>query len=426
LGIAVDRDAGKMWVGSTDGSWLGGGDPEAGTTPTLTLDTQLKPLFWTCYGYNTSDISVMNFGATAFDDAAPTDYLTVCTDNIPEPTIIDPSDHFYSEVVTHDGTSTGSTCSFNLDTYEWVAIIKNTTGAVEKWYMINSLRGSNKYQILDTASVETTDANVLTVSGTTFTLGSTLGAKDYLVEFHKLGLAADTASNTDGSINTTATSVNLVSGAGCSVYTGTGSAATVGHGFAQAPDMIWTGRTDGANGIHVYHSANTDAPETDYLELFAATATQDNSLLWNDTAPTSTTFAVGSADASNHSGSVIVANYWHGVEGYSYFGKRTGVGNANGSFINMGFVPKSWLTKIISGVNEWQLFDRAIADDAENVMGSCLTVDSTGILYTTNRNTDAVSNGIKNRSASDALDLSSGTFIDCAWGGTPFKYGNGK
>ena len=45
------------------------------------------------------------------------------------------------------------------------------------------------------------------------------------------------SSNTDGSINTTSTSVNTTAGFSISKYTGSGSVATVGHGLGAAPDV---------------------------------------------------------------------------------------------------------------------------------------------------------------------------------------------
>jgi hypothetical protein len=356
LGIAVDRDAGKMWVRVNGGSWLGGGDPEAGTTPTVSFSTT-KPLFWTCYGYDTSDISVMNFGATAYDDAAPTDYLTVCTDNIPEPAILDPDDHFYSEVVTHDGTSTASTCSFDLDTYEWLCIIKNTAGAVEKWYWIDSLRGVTKYLDSTSSGTETTDANVLTVSGTTFTLGSTLGAKDYLVEFHKAGLAADTAANSEGTITTISTSVNTTSGFSISTWAGTSTNGTFGHGLTSAPEFNIV-KVLGTYNWAAWHTSLTDGTYWLRLNTNAAQAVDANQ--WNSTVPSSTLISVGNGSGNtNITGNNSVSYSWHSVEGYSYFGSYEGNGNADGPFINSGMADGVVIVKCIDAANGWASMNKA-------------------------------------------------------------------
>jgi hypothetical protein len=99
------------------------------TIPAITAGQQFK-VFHTAVGMFTQ----FDFGQNGYTPS-DADYSTLSTANLPEPDILDPDDHFYSEVVTHNGTSTASTCSFNLDTYEWLCIIKNTTGAVEKWYL---------------------------------------------------------------------------------------------------------------------------------------------------------------------------------------------------------------------------------------------------------------------------------------------------
>jgi hypothetical protein len=418
LGIAVDRDAGKMWVRVNGGSWLGGGDPEAGTTPTVSFSTT-KPLFWTCYGYDTSDISVMNFGATAYDDAAPTDYLTVCTDNIPEPAILDPDDHFYSEVVTHDGTSTASTCSFDLDTYEWLCIIKNTAGAVEKWYWIDSLRGVTKYLDSTSSGTETTDANVLTVSGTTFTLGSTLGAKDYLVEFHKAGLAADTAANSEGTITTISTSVNTTSGFSISTWAGTSTNGTFGHGLTSAPEFNIV-KVLGTYNWAAWHTSLTDG--TYWLRLNTNAAQAVDAGQWNSTVPSSTLISVGNGSGNtNITGNNSVSYSWHSVEGYSYFGSYEGNGNADGPFINSGMADGVVIVKCIDAANGWASMNKAAG--LYNPHINFLQFNSTAIGSTDPE--DLVSNGLKVRNAGGSTNAAS-TLIYCQIGGTPFKYARGR
>ena len=47
------------------------------------------------------------------------------------------------------------------------------------------------------------------------------------------------ASNTDGTINTTATSANTTAGFSISTFTGNGTpGATIGHGLSQAPELV--------------------------------------------------------------------------------------------------------------------------------------------------------------------------------------------
>ena len=277
--IAYDADTGYVWFGD-DNTFVG--DPAGGSTYAGTLTASGETYFLTFRLRNDADVHV-NTGQTAFAHTPPTGFnQRLATQYQTTPAIINPDDHFFSTVINHDGSSTAGTCTFNLDTNAWLAIIKNTTGAVEKWYWIDSLRGVNKYMASDATTAEATDANVLTVSGTTFTLGSTLGDKNYLVEFHKAG-APPTADNSEaagatptagsvkingsnlgsalaGSIAATRLSSNTTSGFSITLMTGTEANATVAHGLSKVPDLvIHKERVDGGNNWAVWHKsiANT-------------------------------------------------------------------------------------------------------------------------------------------------------------------------
>ena len=343
------------------------------------------------------------------------------TANLPEPAIADPTDHFHSQVVTHDGSSTASTCTFNLDTYEWLALIKNTTGATEKWYWIDSLRGVTKYLSSNDAYssqvAEQTDANVLTVSGTTFTLGSTLSNKNYLVEFHKAGLASATASNTTGSINTTATSVNTTSGFSLSTYTGTGAAATMGHGLSSAPEYVICRQRSVQENWGVWHIG---FPATQYLFLNNINALQTNSGVWNDTLPTSSVISYAGSALTNQSTNTHVNYSWHSVDGYSSFGSFEGNASTDGPMINVGFHPKCALYKWIDGGDSWVLYDDAF--DPINGVGNRIHPNKVNILAN-NIKIDRLSNGSKIYSADGSVNSAS-TIIYSYWGGTPIQ-GNG-
>jgi hypothetical protein len=344
---------------------------------------------------------------------------SICTANLPEPAIKDPSDHFYSEVVTHDGTSTASTCSFDLDTYEWLCIIKNTAGAVEKWYWIDSLRGVTKYLDSTSNGTETTDANVLTVSGTTFTLGSTLGAKDYLVEFHKAGLAADTAANSEGTITTISTSVNTTSGFSISTWAGTSTNGTFGHGLTSAPEFNIV-KVLGTYNWAAWHTSLTDG--TYWLRLNTNAAQAVDAGQWNSTVPSSTLISVGNGSGNtNITGNNSVSYSWHSVEGYSYFGSYEGNGNADGPFINSGLADGVIIVKCIDAANGWASMNKAAG--LYNPHVNFLQFNSTAIGSTDPE--DLVSNGLKVRNAGGSTNATS-TLIYCQIGGTPFKYARGR
>lgn len=434
LGFAIDFDNDAVWV-HQNGTWLNSAtisEVQAGTTTNAVWTGELSgktihPLAYADSG--TNGTGILNCGQIAFNTAIPAGFKTLNTANLPTPAIIDPSDHFFSTVVTHDGSSTASTCSFNLDTYEWLAIIKNVDNT-EIWYWIDSLKGVTKYQDSSTGNAGVTNSNVLTVSGTTFTLGSTLLVDDYLVEFHKAGLASATASNTDGTINTTSTSANTTSGFSILLYTGTGANATVGHGLEVAPDMVivWNSSQNGDIPVgHVGLDGFTKNLRLQGNNRLATTATY-----FNNTNPTATVTAIGTSSDVNGSSGVIVHYSWHSVSGYSAFGKYGGLdvdgtptNNFDGPMINTGFAPASILIKGISADTNWQWSTEATDPAQGNPNTGFLVANTTAAPVTNTTPWDFLSNGAKVRVTSDAQSISDRTYIYCMWGGTPIQ-GDGK
>ena len=384
----------------------------------------------------------LDFGQNGYT-ATDTDYLNLSTANLPTPAILNPDDHYFSTVIDHDGSDTDGTCTFNLSTYEWLAIIKNTTGANENWYWINSIRGVNKYTSSNTSASEVTDANVLTVSGTTFTLGSTLGDKNYLVEIHKAGLASATASNEAGSINTTETSFNQLSGFVISEFEGTAGNATIGNPLDEALDFLIHRPLDIsgiANNAVAYHSSLTSGTRFltmgeagDGVTIVAARETgapqQTDATMWNSTAPTSSLISLGSNVRSN-AGSSMMSYGWHKVSGYSDFGSYVHNASADGPFVNTGSFFGSFLTRHITDAGAtqssgWAIMDRNLGTGVEpgfnynysnmgwSIPGIASTAGSNGSLQY-----EFISNGMKIRRANSAAGA---VWMYCSWGGTPIQ-----
>ena len=98
--VAIDFDAGKIWFGS-GGTYFNSGDPSAGTNAgmTFTGGTELLTPVVRTLGCTFK----FNFGQRAFSYAVPTDFKTLCSNNIPinTPPIIRPQKHF--GVITYSG-----------------------------------------------------------------------------------------------------------------------------------------------------------------------------------------------------------------------------------------------------------------------------------------------------------------------------------
>jgi hypothetical protein len=79
---------------------------------------------------------------------------------------------------------------------------------------------------------------------------------------------------------------------------------------------------------------------------------------FNNTAPTSSVFTLGSDSEVNSSGDTHIAYCFAEVEGYSKFGQYTGNGSTDGPFVYCGFKPSFIVTKITDGTNDrWQIQD---------------------------------------------------------------------
>jgi hypothetical protein len=237
----------------------------------------------------------------------------------------------------------------------------------------------------------------------------------------KAGGAA--SSNTDGSI-TSSVSANTDAGFSIVSYTGTGSAATIGHGLSSAPELIIVKNRDEDDAWQVYCASNTAAPETDYLVLNDNAATADNVDRWNDTAPSASVFTIGDGVEVNTNTEDYIAYCFHSVEGYSKVGSYSGNNDADGSYIYLGFKPAFFMIKRTdAGTSSWLIYDNK--RDSYNESDTFLRAntndqDDSGVPI------DIVSNGIKIRSNNSSINGSSASVIYLAFAESPFKYSNAR
>jgi len=218
------------------------------------------------------------------------------------------------------------------------------------------------------------------------------------------------SANTDGSINTTYTSANTTAGFSIVKYTGTGSNATVGHGLGVAPKMIIAKRLTDAESWGVYHIANGT---NKYMKLDETESAQTATSVWNDTAPTSSVFYLGTSGLCNGSGKDMIAYCFAEKTGYSKFGSYTGNGNVNGPFVYTGFKPAFVLLKESSGTDNWILMDnKRLGYNPRNE-----------VLFPNLNNTeqahdriDLLSNGFKMNNDDGSINQSGQTYIYMAFG----------
>ena len=439
--IAVDTDAGKIWFGR-NGTWEESGNPATGTNAQYTnIPSVVRPAANVYNTENGIDGCFANFGQDSsfagnktaqnntdsngygdFYYAPPSGFLALCTKNLPEPAVV-PAEHF--NTVLYAGT--GSVQAISVGWKPDAVWIKSRSDA-EPHNLFDAVRGDQQRLLPNLTNAESTistsltnfDVGGFTVSGHDHTnkAGATYVAWNWKAD------NTSGSSNTDGSITSTV-AANVDAGFSIVSYTGTGSAATVGHGLSSAPDLIIGKKRSSTGRWLVYHSSNTSAPETDYLTLETTEATTDNANIWNDTAPTSTVFSLGSDGNINSSGATNIAYCFHSVDGYSKFGSYTGNGSSDGPFVYTGFRPAYVMVKRTDTVSHWQVHDTA--RDPDNVMEYQLhynenAVDGASSAYYI----DTLSNGFKLRMSHAGQNASGGTYIYMAFAEYPFKYSNAR
>ena len=229
-----------------------------------------------------------------------------------------------------------------------------------------------------------------------------------------------------GTIPATKLSANTTAGFSVVTFTGTQTAATVAHGLSQAPEMfILKNATNTSNSEWAVYS--NQLPSANYYLALNTTAAQDQDTnRFNDTAPTSSVFSVGSGWTTNGTGNTMVVYCFHSVDGYSKVGKYSANGSADGPFIYTGFQPALVIIKAMDYNYEWVLFgDKMNPYNAVNKYlyvnnNNVETVDASG-------NFDIVSNGFKLRDASYNNNHPSGAgFLYYAVADIPFKTSNAR
>jgi hypothetical protein len=208
------------------------------------------------------------------------------------------------------------------------------------------------------------------------------------------------SSNTDGSITST---VNVSSAGHFSfgTFTGTGANATVGHGLPGAPEMIIVKNLTASRNFLVYHAyIGVSDPETDYLYIDGTAAAVDNNTIWNDTAPTSTVFSVGTNTSANDSGDTHVFYAFRSVPGVCRVFGYEGNANSDGEYVPLGFTPSFVMIKNAdTGTTEWVGYDTT--RDTFNPADSQMWMGNTVIEQTdSGYSVDILADGIKTRTTS--------------------------
>ena len=339
-------------------------------------------------------------------------------------TINDPSAHFYAYAFSKSSGTGSATFDANSDLQPDFLWVKSRTNA-DSHELWDSTRGVNSTLFSDNAGAEDTSANrIVSFDTDGFTWGNAgnLNAAGDFVSWAWKANGGTTSSNTDGSITSTV-QANTDAGFSIVTYTGTGSAATIGHGLGVAP-KFYVVKNRGATGTNwtCYHEGLTSNQYFLYLDTSAG---QSNAVdFWDSTSPTSSVFSIKSGSDNVSNAYNYVAYCFAEKQGFSKFGKYTGNGNANGTFVYTGFKPSFVMIKRSDSVGNWVILDNK--RDAYNQATEALRPDLPDVtLNSTDHATDFLSNGFKFRGTGTRVNGSSATYIYMAFAENPFVTSTG-
>ena len=251
----------------------------------------------------------------------------------------------------YDGTTAAHTITNGIDLageggMTW---IKSRTSA-NTAYIYDTERGA-------TTSVTPSDAYAQESSGTTLTA------------FNSNGFSLGSANKVNGSSNNYASWTFRKAPKFFDVvtYTGTGSAQNISHSLDSVPGMIIVKSVNSVNAWTVYHrGTDASAPANYSLALNYDNARDAAAAYWNNTAPTSSVFTVGTTARVNNNGDSYVAYVFAHNDGDGTFGpdgdqdiiKCGSYAHAYaGTEVNLGFEPQWILFKAADQAKNWYIFD---------------------------------------------------------------------
>ena len=397
--------------------------------------------------YGTSAIWFTNWGQRPFSYTPPAGHKSLCSKNLPptSPSIVRPQRHF--ETLTWDGNSTQDRNITGLEfkpDFVWIKSYTHSTygGGLSYHHLIwdvvrgvgsNTIGASSRKELtVNEAYTEGHGANYTDYYGHVssfnkdgFQLDHVSGeppfyvnqtGRSYVAWCWKAGGTA--VSNSDGSI-TSSVSANQEAGFSIVTYSGNGSGTgqTVGHGLGKAPKVIFLKKRNAATNWYVYHGAVGNGA---FEGLNTSSAYGSGNAPFNTTAPSSTVVTLGNTDG-NQSGINFVLYCWAEIPGYSKFGSYEGNGNANGTYVELGFRPAWLMVKKSSGANSWVIYD--VKRSPENVVDNYLIAEGSDAESTNSAvSVDLLSTGFKFKSGYDIVNA--GTYVYMAFaqepGTTPF------
>ena len=164
---------------------------------------------------------------------------------------------------------------------------------------------------------------------------------------------------------------------------------------------------------------------SNFVRLNETSASASNSVMWNNTAPSSTVVTLGGGDETNNDTGGSVMYCFAEIEGYSKMGSYTGNGSSSdGPFVYTGFRPAWVMVKAIDHTIEtsWNILDSK--RNTFNPLNSFFNADNSNAEATFTF-WDFTSNGFKIRNIGNTFNINNINFIYMAFAENPFVTSGG-
>ena len=455
--IAFDLDANKIWMGA-NGTWTNSGNPATGANPTFSsIPSGTYASAVSVSNTSSSDYFTHNYGADGtfagtrtaggnkdstgygnFTYAPPTDFLALCTGNLPTADAIDPAQtdddypqKLFSPILwagsgSGDGvpkTNTITGLGFKPD---YVNIKERTDSSA--YALFDSSRGNTKLIAGNLAQAEVDQASLPALVSfdtdgfkaqypNTGNYYVNRGNKTYVAWCQRANGGSLTTNNVGN--QTSYTQTDPSGGFSITKYAGTGSSMTVGHGLSVEPKLTiikdltasqdWVVYTKVIDGSMDYFVLNSGAAKGD------SGLTGPNSSVW--------TWNSGSGFSNTASRNYIMYNFAN-IEGYCKTGIYTGNASTNGVFVNTGFAVSWLMIKRVNGVESWFVMDDK--RDTYNVVEGVLQQNGPNGESTTDYDVgDFLSNGFKLRISGVGFNGAE-QYIYQAFAENPFQYATAR
>ena len=142
-------------------------------------------------------------------------------------------------------------------------------------------------------------------------------------------------------------------------FKGNSTNRAIAHSLNKIPEMMWLKNRTQSGSWNIYHKGLNGGtnPEQSYIQLDDQAQNNSGSTRWNDTAPTSTHFTLGTNGSVNDNNEDMIAMLFASTD-VSKVGYYDGSGGSNTQTITTGFQPRFLIVKCVThSSTPWYVFD---------------------------------------------------------------------